>query len=247
MELIDLDEDSLMEIFSYFHFNELLTLSSVCLRFLHICQRHLRTIRNFELDYRAVVARDNYTEYLRNVFAILGPTMEAFRFSGGYIMDEILKQTIVDNLATHCTNLQHLTINYTVLNEHHLRPLATLLRTLVSLDLGRCDMTDENLGEFLQSRPLKLRFLAIPGNPALEGAFFKHWTTAEQLEQLDLSYCYSLNIDAMEGFMQHANRLMAVDATGNLWLERNKDIFRRDGRSITMGTSMPALEYFRAG
>uniref|UniRef100_A0A182PVJ7 F-box domain-containing protein n=1 Tax=Anopheles epiroticus TaxID=199890 RepID=A0A182PVJ7_9DIPT len=247
MELLDLDEDSLMEIFSYFCFNELLLLSSVNKRFLYICQRHLRKIRYFELDYRSVVGRDNFPEYLRNVFTSLGPTMEAFRFSGGYIMNETLKQHIVDNLAAHCTNLRHLTINYTILTEQHLRPLAVLLSTLEHLDLGRCDLTDESLGEFLRSQPLALRTLAIPGNPNLLGKFFHDWTTANQLEQLDLSCCFSLNVQEMEEFLKHAKRLHAVDVTKSLWLERNKDIFQKDGRAITMGTNLPLLEYYKAG
>uniref|UniRef100_A0A182Y0B7 F-box domain-containing protein n=1 Tax=Anopheles stephensi TaxID=30069 RepID=A0A182Y0B7_ANOST len=247
MELLALDEDSLMEIFSYFCFNELLVLSSVCQRFLHLCQRHLRKIRHFELDYRSLAERENYPEYLRNVFTSLGPTLEAFRFSGGYIMNETLKQHIVDGLAAHCTNLRHLTINYTILNEQQLRPLAVLLDTLFHLDLGRCDLTDDSLGEFLRSRPLKLHTLAVPGNTNLLGEFFTHWTTANDLEQIDLSYCFSLNVQEMDTFLQHAKRLKAVDVTGSLWLQRNKDIFSKDGRSIAMGTSMPVLEYFKAG
>uniref|UniRef100_A0A182RIQ9 F-box domain-containing protein n=1 Tax=Anopheles funestus TaxID=62324 RepID=A0A182RIQ9_ANOFN len=248
MELLALDEDSLMEIFSYFCFNELLVLSSVCKGFLHLCQRHLRKIRHFELDYRSVAGRENYPEYLRNVFTSLGPTLEAFRFSGGYIMDETLKQLIVDGVAAHCTNLRHLTINYTILNEQQLRSLAVLLETLVHLDLGRCDLTDDSLGELLRSRPLKLQTLAIPGNTNLLGVFFKDWTTAYDLEQLDLSYCFSLNVQEMDEFLKHhATRLRAVDVTGSLWLQRNKDIFRKDGRSISMGTSLPVLEYYKAG
>uniref|UniRef100_A0A182VHR6 F-box domain-containing protein n=1 Tax=Anopheles merus TaxID=30066 RepID=A0A182VHR6_ANOME len=247
MDLLELDEDSLMEIFSYFCFNELLVLSSVCKRFLYISQRHLRKIRNFELDYRSVAGRDNYPEYLRNVFTSLGPTMEAFRFSGGYIMDETLKQHIVDNLAAHCSNLRSLTINYTILTEQHLRPLAVLLATLHHLDLGRCDLTDESLGEFLRSRPLHLRTLAIPGNPNLLGKFFNDWTTARELEQLDLSCCFSLNVQEMDEFLNTAKCLQAVDVTKSLWLERNKDIFQKDGRSIMLGTSLPVLEYYKAG
>uniref|UniRef100_A0A182MZ71 F-box domain-containing protein n=1 Tax=Anopheles dirus TaxID=7168 RepID=A0A182MZ71_9DIPT len=248
MDLLELDEDSLMEIFSYFNFNELLALSAVCLRFLHLCQRHLRKIRHFELDYRSVVGREHYPDYLRNVFTSLGPTLEAFRFSGGYIMDERLKQLIVDGLATHCTNLRHLTINYTILNAHHLQSLAALLDTLQHLDLGRCDLTDDGLGAFLRSaRPLRLVTLAVPGNSNLLGAFFKDWTSAERLEQLDLSYCHSLNVQEMDEFLCHASRLVAVDVTGSLWLQRNKDIFRKDGRSVTMGTKLPVLEYYKAG
>uniref|UniRef100_A0A182QS82 F-box domain-containing protein n=1 Tax=Anopheles farauti TaxID=69004 RepID=A0A182QS82_9DIPT len=248
MELLELDEDSLMEIFSYFDFNELLALSAVCQRFLHLCQRHLRKIRHFELDYRSVVSRENYPDYLRNVFTSLGPTLEAFRFSGGYIMDDRLKQLIVDGLAAHCTNLRHLTINYTILNAHQLRSLAVLHGTLEHLDLGRCDLTDDMLGEFLRSvHPLRLITLAIPGNTNLLGGFFKDWTTAERLEQLDLSYCHSLNVQEMDEFLCYAKRLMAVDVTGSLWLQRSKDIFRKDGRSIAMGTNIPVLDYYKAG
>ncbi|XP_058126593.1 F-box/LRR-repeat protein 15-like [Anopheles ziemanni] len=248
MELLDLDEDSLMEIFSYFSFDELLMLSAVCGRFLQLCQRHLRKIRHFELDYRAIAGCENYEQRLQNIFRSLGPSMVAFRLSAGYIMDEKLKQTIVDNLARYCTSLRHLTINYTVLTELHLRPLAVLLRTLVTLDLGRCDLTDASLAEFLQSQPtLQLRTLAIAGNPNLSGAFFANWTNCPMLEQLDLSYCFSLNVDMMEEFLKHAKRLAAVDATGSLWLQRNKDIFHKEGRSITMGTELPELTYFKSG
>lgn len=248
MKFLELDEDSQMEIFSYFDFNELLALSTVCQRFLHLCQRHLRKIRHFELDYRSVVGRENYADYLRQVFTSLGPTLEAFRFSGGYIMDERLKQLILDGLATYCANLRHLTINYTILTADHLRSLAPLLETLHHLDLGRCDLTDDGLGEFLRSvRPLRLVTLAIPGNTNLLGGFFKHWTTADRLEQLDLSYCHSLNVQEMDEFLGYAKRLQAVDVTGSLWLQRSKDIFRKDDRSIAMGTNLPVLEYYKAG
>ncbi|XP_052870018.1 uncharacterized protein LOC128275522 [Anopheles cruzii] len=247
MELLDLDEDSLMEIFSYFNFEELLFLSVVCVPFLQLCRRHLRKIRHFELDYRMLVDRPDRIEHLRNIFQSLAPSLDAFRFSGGYIMDETLKQSIVYNLASSCASLRHLTINYVVLNEHHLRPLTTLLPTLVSLDMGRCDLQDNTLAEFLQCRPLKLRTLAIPGNSILVGTFFDSWTTCDTLEQLDVSHCSSLNIKQIKAFLLRAARLSAINVTGCFWHQRDKEIFQNLGRSITMETNIPELKYFKGG
>uniref|UniRef100_A0A2M4CUN2 Putative agap008913-pa-like protein n=1 Tax=Anopheles darlingi TaxID=43151 RepID=A0A2M4CUN2_ANODA len=246
MQLLDLDEHSLMEIFSYFNFEELLSLSTVCLPFLHLCQRHLRKIRFFALDYRKVSARPNRIEHVRNIFQALGPSLEGFRFSGGYIMDEMLKQSIVVNLAN-CTALRHLSINYVKLNDQHLKHLASLLSTLVTLDLGHCDLEDASLLEFLQSHPLQLRVLSIPGNTNLRGTFFHDWTDCETLEQLDISYCFSLNIDRMEDFLIRAKRLTAINVTGSQRWQRNKQIFTLQGRTITMGTDIIEFQYSEGG
>ncbi|XP_058060073.1 uncharacterized protein LOC131210797 [Anopheles bellator] len=249
MELLDLDEDSLMEIFSYFNFEELLFLSVVCIPFLQLCRRHLRKIRHFELDYRTLLGRPEPVriEHLHNIFQCLAPSLDAFRFSGGFIMDEMLKQSIVDNLATSCSSLRHLTINYVQLNEHHLRPLTTLLPALVSLDLGHCDLQDNSLAEFLQCRPLKLRTLAIPGNTNLVGTFFDSWTSCDTLEQLDVDHCSSLNIGQIKAFLLRATRLSAITVSRCPWFQRDKEIFQTLGRSITMGTNIPELKYFKGG
>uniref|UniRef100_A0A2M4AWH1 F-box domain-containing protein n=1 Tax=Anopheles triannulatus TaxID=58253 RepID=A0A2M4AWH1_9DIPT len=247
MQLLDLDEDSLMEIFSYFNFEELLFLSTVCLSFLHLCQRQLRKIRFFALDYRKVLERPNRIEHVRNIFQALGPSLEGFRFSGGYIMDETLKHAIVDNLGRNCTALRHLTINYVKLNEQHLKLLAPLLSSLVTLNLGHCDLEDASLLEFLQSHRLQLQILSLPGNSNLSGTFFHDWTNCDTLEQLDVSYCFSLNIDRMEEFLFRAKRLTAINVTGSLWLQRNKQIFLIQGRTITMGTDIPEFQYSEGG
>ncbi|KAL1373607.1 hypothetical protein pipiens_005126 [Culex pipiens pipiens] len=223
--LDQLDEDSLLEVFGYFSFDELLLMSRVCTRFLQLSRRCLRKIRHFELDYRAIASRD---------------------FSGGFIMNEDLKRGIVEGVALTCGTLQHLTINYVELREEHLVALTALLSHLTGLDLGRCALRDETFGPFIAKASM-LQTLAIPGNAELHGEFLERWADCQRMEQLDVSYCYSLNVGNLKPFLARAVKLKAVDVTACQWLEKDKGIFHACERTIESRAELPVFAYFKHG
>lgn len=247
--LDQLDEDSLLEVFSYFSFDELLLMSRVCTRFLQLSRRCLRKIRYFDLDYRALVSRQQTEEQLSRLQDILtnvGSNLEAFRFSGGFIMNEDLKRGIIDGVSLTCGGLQHLTINYVELREEHLVALTALLSQLTGLDLGRCTLRDDVFGPFI-TKATKLRVLAIPGNAELRGEFFEQWHGCQLVEQLDVSYCYSLNVGNLKPFLARAVCLKGVDVTACQWLGKDKGIFHECERSIESRADLPVFSYFRHG
>lgn len=244
LTIYDLDEDSLLEIFRYLDFNELLDASGVCVLFRQLSRRCLRKIRHFELDYRAFM-NNFHLPRINDIMSNIGPHLKAFKFSGGFIMNEDLKRTIVNDVALNCVTLQHLTINYVELRAEHLTALKVLLPHLTGLDLGRCALRDDILGAFIEDAS-QLKALAIPGNAELDGSFLDVWQNCHQLEQLDVSYCYSLSVGKMETFLTRAIKLKAVDVTACTWLKKDKRVFNDCGRDVELGVELSALSYFKA-
>lgn len=242
-----LDDDCLLEVFKYLTFDELLQVANVCLRFAAICKLSLRKIRFFELDYRALLARkDDQSKRLEDIFTSIGSHLLAFKFSGGFIMGKDLKRSIITNMTLNCISLQHLSINYIELSDEMLTVLKPLLSHLTGLDLGRCALQDDAFGKFITGAS-KLTTLAIPGNDEIDGSFFDAWSDCTQLEQLDISYCYSLNVGRLEAFLTKASNLKGVDVTACQWLKKNKDVFNTSGRSIKLGAILPEFRYYKKG
>lgn len=244
-----LDEDSLLEVFAYLTFDELLLMSRVCTRFLQLSRRCLRKIRYFDLDYRAVVSRQQTEDQLarvQDIFTNVGSNLEAFRFSGGFIMNEDLKRSIISGVSLTCGTLQHLTINYVEIHEEHLVALTALLSHLTGLDLGRCTLRDDIFTPFI-AKASKLRVLSIPGNAELRGEFLERWHDCQLMEQLDVSYCYSLNVGNLKPFLERAVHLKGVDVTACQWLEKDKGIFHACERKIESRAELPEFCYFRHG
>ncbi|XP_058818088.1 uncharacterized protein LOC131681349 [Topomyia yanbarensis] len=240
-----LDEDCLLEVFEYLNFDELLLASRVCFKFLQLSRQRLRKIRHFQLDYRALLMRkDDPLNRVKDIFTNVGPSMCAFKFSGGFIMNEPLKRSIIDNITLNCSNLQHLTLNYIELSAEHLTALKPLLQQLKGLDLGRCALKDETFGQFVGAAS-ELRFLAIPGNAELDGSFLEMWHSCSLLELLDVSYCYSLNVGSIESFLVRAVKLRGVDVTACQWLQKDKQIFNACNRNIELCIELPEFSYYK--
>ncbi|XP_058449172.1 F-box/LRR-repeat protein 15-like [Malaya genurostris] len=239
-----LDDDSLLEVFAYLNFDELLLASRVCFKFLQLTRQRLRKIRHFQLDYRALITRNNdQLIRLRDIFTNIGTNLIAFKFSGGFIMNETLKCSIIENITLSCSNLQHLTLNYIELSSKNLTALKPLLVQLKGLDLGRCTLRDESFGQFICAAS-ELRSLAIPGNAELDGRFFDMWHSCSLLELLDISYCYSLNVGSIEPFLRRAVKLRGIDVTACQWLQKDKQIFNSCNRNIELCVELPELSYY---
>lgn len=243
-KIYDLDEDSLLEIFRFLDFGELLDASGVCVLFQQLSRTCLRKIRHFELDYRAFM-NNFHLPRINVILSNIGPHLRAFKFSGGFIMNEDLKRAIVNGVALNCGSLQHLTINYVELRAEHLNALKVLLSHLTGLDMGRCALRDDSFGTFIADAS-QLKSLAIPGNAELDGSFLDVWQNCHQLEQLDVSYCYSLSVGKMETFLTRATKLKGVDVTACTWLKKDKRIFNDCGRDIELGVGLPVFNYFKA-
>lgn len=242
--IYDLDEDSLLEVFRYLNFNQLLEASRVCILFRQLSRRCLRRIKHFELDYRAFM-NDFHLPRIDVILSNIGPNLEAFKFSGGFIMNEDLKRTIVYDVALHCTSLQHLTINYVELKAEQLVALKPLLSHLTGLDLGRCALQDDFFGPFIESAS-QLQTLAVPGNASLDGSFLDGWQCCSRLEQLDVSHCYSFNVGKLEAFLGRAVKLRSVDVTACTWLKKDKQVFNDCGRDVALGVELPEFDYFKS-
>lgn len=240
-----LDDDCLLEVFSYLSFEELLLTSRVCTKFLQLTRCRFRRLRHFELNYRALVERtDDQVLYIKDVFTNLGPNLNAFRFSGGFIMNKTLKSNILNSATQNCDILQHLSLNYIELNAEHLSTLKRLLPQLKSLNLGRCSLKDETFGPFIEAS-FELISLAIPGNAELDGSFFDKWQSCAYMEMLDVSYCYSLNVGTMRSFLPRAPNLRGVDVTACQWLQKDKGIFNSCIGNIESTVVLPEFNYYK--
>lgn len=149
----------------------------------------------------------------------IGPFLNKFEFSGGYVIGA-KKLLIINSLVNNCHNLTDLTLNYFSINDEDLISLKPIFSKVISLNLSRCSLSS-SFGNFLKEMPL-LEQLHIGGNISLKGYFFSninqelkslslHHNTQldytlfldyiirnkDNLIKLNVSYCPSLDLDLL--------------------------------------------------
>lgn len=124
-----LNEDVLLEIFTYLNLEDLLIVDQVCSQFNHIANRLYKKYKNYEILIR--FERNLSGQILRRI----GKHLDTLLFSCGYL---IVPTTILSYIAEHCIHLRKLTLLYITMTDGDLDILKPVLSKLDELTLSGC-------------------------------------------------------------------------------------------------------------
>lgn len=216
LSILDLDDDCLIHLFQFLSIYELIEAEKVCEAFKATCANVYSSKRFHKMKFGLAHLK---TEYFKDIFERVGKSLRSFEFSGGYIMDENVKQTLIDGITQSCPKLKSLTINYVQFNSKSFNQLQKCFCNLTCLDLSRCNLNESTLGATLDGEMFKeIKILKLAGNSELKGSFFKNMT---RVESLDISYCFNLSYFEFLAFLRNCLKLIDLDvsASGQLVTE----------------------------
>lgn len=214
MSLETLNHDCIFHIFRYLTIPDVINAEMCCPHLAEAAFAYYHQIHELTFMLRTLNARD-----VEPILHRVSPALRTFKFSGGYIMNNELKDKIVQSLAAHCTRLQALTLNYVTLDA--LDVLEPAMRNLVHLDLSHIHLEDAVLGRVLGQS--SLRSLSLRGNTKLDGSCLKE---LRHVEKLDVSYCFELQARELYDFLRNCDALKHLNVSGcgglsktNFWQE----------------------------
>ncbi|GAB0100523.1 uncharacterized protein DMENIID0001_165740 [Sergentomyia squamirostris] len=193
--LLDLNDDCLEKIFSYFTIRELIDLENVCLRFWSIaeCFYKKQDLLEINVEYHS-------KEHIGDLAVRLGPYVSKLNVTGRTNKIYVLKflSKIDDEprfiavetfqpLWLHCSNLKLLIVQNVDLRDH-LPLMQETFKSLRVASMIRCGLTDE-IGEYLKTAD-ELHNLSLEGNPEIKGSFLPD--LKDQLKKIDLSRCENI-------------------------------------------------------
>jgi hypothetical protein len=151
-----LDEDCLVEIFSYLSIYDLIRTERVCRTFREVCQHIYPRFQKMRIELRYLDV-----DYFKAILNRISPYLKSFKFSGGYIMDDDIKKTLIAGVLK-SPHLQRLVVNYTQFSKELMLSLATSFQLLTFLDLARCNLNEENMENIFDNsillKNLKVRY-----------------------------------------------------------------------------------------
>lgn len=204
-----LNQDCFDQIFSYFDIYQLIDIEETCSSFKVTCENAYasKKFHKFKIELRSLRA-----EYLEKILDRIGPTVRDFRFSGGFIMDEKIKQNLINGLIN-CEILSKLTINYMQFDKALFDKLHNCFDTLTYLNLANCNINEQSDGIKLSNDNTKnLKHLVLSGNANMSGEFFN---SIESIESLDINYCFNLRYYQFLIFIENCKNLKSLNITGS--------------------------------
>lgn len=220
LSILDLNDDCLFEIFNLLSIYELIEAEKVCKAFKAVCGNVYKSKRFFKIKFSLHHLK---TEYLKNIFDRVGHSLRSFEFSGGYIMNEDTKRTIIDEVTNSCPQLRSLTLNYVLFNNKLFEQLLKSFNNLTSLDLSRCNINESMLKTTVDVEiSKKIYILKLAGNTEMNGSFFKNMVN---VEYLDISYCFNLNYIEFLGFLRNCLKLVDLDVSACCQLVSDNENF----------------------
>ena len=221
LTILDLDQDCLQKIFEYLSIYELIESEKVCETFQLTCER---VYSSKKFHRMRIELRYLKTEYFKDIFERIGSSLRDFEFSGGYIMDEVVKQTMIEGVTKKCSKLKSLSINYVQFNTDSFIKLQPSFCNLKLLDLSRCGISEVSLdnieldGEKFRS----VKTLKLAGNSCMTGSLFKNM---KHVESLDISYCYNLSFFEFLKFVKNCVKLTELDVSASCQLVSEDENF----------------------
>lgn len=208
MSILDLNDDCLICIFEYLSIYELIEMEKVCVDFKTTCENVYSRFHKMRIELRNL-----RTEYFRDIFQRVANSLRAFEFSGGFIMNEDVKCTMIDGVSKSCPKLKSLTINYTQFSNKNFRQLQECFSNLTYLDLSRCGLDEDSLGITLDGEKCRnIKTLKLAGNACMNGSFFKNM---KYVEDLDVSYCFNLRFSEFVIFLENCKKLVVLDISAS--------------------------------
>lgn len=220
LSIVDLDDDCLITIFDFLSIYELIEAEKVCKTFKSTCENVYDGKRFHKMKIGLAQLK---TEYFEDIFDRIGKSLRAFEFSGGYIMNEDVKQTMIDGITQSCPKLKSLTINYVQFSDKSFHQLQKSFSNLTYLDLSRCNLNESTLGVTLDGDLCGgIKVLKLAGNSELKGSFFKNMS---RVESLDISYCFNLSYFEFLKFLRNCERLLDLDVSASCQLVSEDENF----------------------
>lgn len=206
MSILDLDDDSLNNVFQFLSIYELIETEKVCETFKAICDNVYSSKKFHKIRFEL---RNLQTENFKAIFNRIGETLRHFEFSGGYIMDENVKQTMIEGVTGLCPKLKSLLINYVQFTPESFNQLQRCFSNLTCLDMSRCSIDESTLGVCLDGERFKsIKTLKLAGNSCMTGSFFK---TMKHVKVLDVSFCYNLSYAEFFHFLRNCLNLIELN------------------------------------
>ena len=207
--ILELNDDCLIAIFNFLSIYELIEAESVCEAFKVICENIYGSKRFHKMRIELRYLRP---EHFDNIIKRVGKTWRNFEFSGGYIMDEKLKNLLIEGVSKSCPKMTSLTINYVQFCQESLTRVSECFINLTYLDLSRCNINESTLGFTLKDEQCKnIKTLKLAGNSCMTGKFFK---SLKHVEVLDVSHCFILSYFEFVSFLKNCLKLTSLDLTG---------------------------------
>lgn len=202
--ILDLNEDCLINIFSYLKIYELIRVESTCKLFQAVCKMVYPQFSNLRLERRYLDL-----SYFDDIMKRVSPHLKKFEFAGGYILQDEVKRTFISGVLN-SPKLKSLTINYVQFSRELMVPFSTCFINLVYLNLERCNLDEDTMeGVFENSENFtNLKTLVISGNTMLTG---KCILNLKYLEDLDASYCFDLSYKEFVRFLKNCDNLLRLD------------------------------------
>lgn len=136
MEILDLNDDCLLEIFRYLDLKSLISVDQVCSKFNDTAQIIYRQFRHYEIHIRT---EGNLSG---DILARIGPHLDSLLFSCGYL---IVPTTIIKNIVSNCHSLTRLKLQYITLNYQDMNLFKTVFENLVDLELSCVRVSDHSV------------------------------------------------------------------------------------------------------
>lgn len=126
LNLLQLNDDCLLEIFSYLDLTHLIVVDQVCLKLKGIAERIYRQYHSYEIYIRTEANLSG------EILPRIGPYLDSLFFSCGYL---IVPTTIIRHIVKNCTKLSRLKLQYITLGDVDLTILDDLFERLTELDM----------------------------------------------------------------------------------------------------------------
>lgn len=155
LSILNLDDDSLVNIFQFLSIYELIDAEKVCSIFKDICEVVYGSKRFHKMR---IELRDLRIEYFKDILNRVGKSLKAFEFSGGFLMDEKVKHEMIEGITKHCPKLLKLKINYIRLahpENNAFDQLQQCFSKLTFLDLSHCAINESVLVRTLDGDKLR--------------------------------------------------------------------------------------------
>lgn len=239
--ILQLNNDCLLKIFSHLDIYNLILLINVCTRFSDLVQIHLKTTKSLNFDQLKANSKLTLLD-LRNILFHVGPHLKNLSINSSSFNSNN-NDRVLQMVAFYCKRLDTVKINGFKINKYA-KPLKNIITKVLELDLSdNSEMSDDFLNfrrnEKIQKLNLSnnnllngkcllnlksLTCLNISNCRNINGKHLKEFCKVNQLKELDISECNNLNgNDVNEILLKYSKNLESLNLN-NFYADTNEII-----------------------
>lgn len=174
VQMLDLNDDCLIDVFSYLNFNDLVSVNQTCIRFQPLSEHVFRkkhtaiNLTDTPIDDYSNVDESSFTLLqIRNLFVSFGPQIQKLKVASNSFKQEN-RYRVLDLLIRSCTSLRVLCLTGFYIKESLYKINTTFFSHLEDLSLTLCEVCDSIKRVFSQCH--ELRKLTIQSDSNLTGS-----------------------------------------------------------------------------